>query len=82
MTREVTERDFRMPEFADAKVEDYEIREGDGKVVRKDRWKTGIMRIRSALGDNRREFEIDDVVNAVRALTTGIEPPPDDDTDA
>ena len=79
MSREVTERDVRMPEFANAKVEDYEFREGDGKVVRKDRWQNGIMRIRSALGDNRREFEIDDIVNAVLALVGTIETPPDDE---
>ncbi|MEG0969430.1 MAG: hypothetical protein RSG92_29145, partial [Pseudomonas sp.] len=53
----VTERDFRMPEFRDAKPEDYEFR-GDGKIVRKDRWETGIYSIRYALGDRRREFEI------------------------
>ena len=37
------------------------------------------MRIRSALGDNRREFEIDDIVNAVLALVGTIETPPDDE---
>lgn len=48
--REVTERDIRMPEFRDANLEDLEFM-GDGKVVRKDRWETGIRKIRSALGD-------------------------------
>ena len=37
MTREVTEADFRMPEFKDAEPKDYEFR-ADGKIVRKDRW--------------------------------------------
>lgn len=67
MSREVTEEDFRMPEFRGAKVEDYEFR-ADGKIVRKDRWETGIHRIREALGDDRREFEIDDLVSAVEAM--------------
>jgi hypothetical protein len=65
--REVTERDIRMPEFRDSKLEDLEFRD-DGKVVRKDRWQTGLRRIREALGDHRREFEIDDIVQAVEAL--------------
>ncbi|MCD7096956.1 hypothetical protein [Stenotrophomonas sp. MMGLT7] len=66
--REVTERDFRMPEFRDADPADYEFR-GDGKIVRKDRWETGIHQIRAALGDRvRPEFEIDEVVEAVRTI--------------
>jgi len=67
MAREVTERDLRRPEFYDAKLEDYEFRE-DGAIVRKDRWLTAIHKIRSILGDRRREFEIDDVIRAVDAL--------------
>ncbi|MGL4265160.1 MAG: hypothetical protein ACRCTX_26350 [Afipia sp.] len=72
----VTERDLRMPEFRHLNAEDlddYEFRE-DGKIVRKDRWENAIRRIRSALGDPRREFEIDEVVSAVRALVASIEP--------
>lgn len=76
--REVTERDIRMPEFRDAKLEDLEFR-ADGKIVRKDRWETGIHNIKSALGDSRREFEIDDVVQAVRALVAAIPMQPDED---
>ena len=49
--REVTERDFRMPEFRDAKPEDYEFR-ANGKIV----------------GIDGREFEIDEVIAAVRKL--------------
>lgn len=67
MSRSVTERDFRMPEFRDAKIEDYEIR-ADGKVVRKDRWETGIHQIKGIVGSSRGEFEISDVVDAVRKL--------------
>jgi hypothetical protein len=78
--REVTERDFRMPEFRDADPKDYEFRE-DGKIVRKDRWETGIRRIRSALGDHRREFEIDDVIQAVKALIAAVPPRSDEECD-
>lgn len=76
--REVTERDFRRPEFRDADPKDYEFRP-DGKVVRKDRWENGIHSIRCALGDYRREFEIDDVVSAVRAMAAIFEPQPDEE---
>lgn len=81
MAREVTERDFRKPEFYDAKPEDYEFR-SDGAVVRKDRWENGIHRIRQALGDRRREFEIDDIVKAVFALVSTIPEPPEEDEPA
>lgn len=77
---EVTERDIRMPEFRDARLEDLEFR-NDGKIVRKDRWETGIHRIRCALGDHRREFEIDDVVQAVEAMVATFPVPPDEDSD-
>lgn len=63
MSREVTEQDFRMPEFRDAKVEDYEFRSSDQKLVRKDRWQTGIHRLSAALGW--RSYEIDEVVDEV-----------------
>jgi 5'-3' exonuclease len=67
MPREVTEKDFRLPEYRDAQPGDYEFRP-DGKLVRKDRWETGITSIVSALGLNVREFEIDDVVATVAQL--------------
>ncbi|WP_256660982.1 hypothetical protein [Pseudomonas sp. DY-1] len=76
--REVTERDFRMPEFRDAKPEDYEFRD-DGKVVRKDRWETGIRQIVSLLGNSRAKFEIPNVVEAVRKLVIDwYSPDPDE----
>ncbi|RAS18925.1 hypothetical protein DFO50_10281 [Microvirgula sp. AG722] len=78
--RAVTERDIRLPEFRDAKLEDLELR-ADGKVVRKDRWEMGIHKIRSALGDTRREFEIDEIVCAVKALVATVPPSPDDETE-
>lgn len=67
MARVVTEADFRKPEFIGAKPEDYEFRE-DGALVRKDRWERGIHSIVRVLGMNGREFEIADVVEAVRQL--------------
>jgi hypothetical protein len=76
--RAVTEEDFRMPEFRGADPKDYEFRR-DEKVVRKDRWETGIHRIRSVLGDERQEFEIDDIVNAVAAMAATFPKPPDED---
>ena len=69
MPREVTERDFRAPEYRDAKVEDYEFR-SDGALVRKDRWEMAIHKIRDLCGlGGRREFEIPEVVEAVRAIS-------------
>lgn len=78
--RKVTERDFRMPEFRDENPDDYEFRP-DGKIVRKDRWERGIHSIRDALGDYRREFEITDIVEAVRALVATVPPPPENDVE-
>lgn len=70
--REVTERDFRIPELRDAKVEDYEFR-SDGKLVRKDRWVCAIGVIRHLVGVTGREFEIPDVVAAVRKMAGTVE---------
>ena len=81
MKRAVTERDFRMPEFRDAKPEDYEFRD-DGKVVRKDRWERAIGSIKYAMGDERREFEVEDVVKAVKALVATIPAPPDEEPES
>jgi hypothetical protein len=47
--------------------DEYEVRV-DGTRVRKDRWQVGIRRIVALLWGNRKEFEIDEVVAAVRAL--------------
>jgi hypothetical protein len=66
--RIVTEMDFRMPEFRDAKTEDYEFRD-DGKIVRKDRWERGIRSVAFALGFGRQEWEIEDVVERARELS-------------
>ena len=65
--RQVTEMDFRMPEFRDARVEDYEFR-ADGKLVRKDRWERAVASIRFLVGIDGREFEIEDIIGAVRKM--------------
>lgn len=72
--REVTEFDLRAPEFQrpDVKPEDYEFRD-DGKVVRKDRWEQGLRNVASIIGWSRREYEIPEVVEAVRGLSERIE---------
>ena len=44
LERKVTLEDFIMPEYRGKNPDDYEFR-GDGKIVRKDRWETGIHRI-------------------------------------
>ncbi|WP_311419613.1 hypothetical protein [Kingella denitrificans] len=71
-TRPAELNDFIIPEFRGKKISDYEVR-GDGKVVRKDRWETGIHCIRNLLVDaellpDSAEFEITDVVRAVEKL--------------
>jgi hypothetical protein len=71
MTRAVTERDFRMPEFKDAKAEDYEFR-ADGKLVRKDRWEKSMHKIVSVLGMNNRSFECCDVIFAIERLVNNL----------
>ena len=70
--RDVTERDFRMPEFRDADPADYEFR-NDGKIVRKDRWQTGIMNIASIVGGPRWEYEIHEVVARGPALVHTVD---------
>ena len=53
-------------EFRDADPADLEWRE-DGSLARRDRWERGIREIASIVGlDPRKDFEIDDVVAAVR----------------
>lgn len=50
LERKVTLEDFIMPEYRGKNPDDYEFR-GDGKIVRKDRWETGIHRIHTLLVD-------------------------------
>lgn len=70
--RPVNDRDFRLPEFRDARPEDYEFR-ADGKLVRKDRWETGLQSIRFLVGLDGREFEISAVVDRVKKLAESEE---------
>ena len=79
--REVTERDLRHPKFSEGEPSDYEFR-SDGAIVRKDRWEMTVHAIKSAVGDHRREFEVADVVAAVKALVAQIEGQPDPDEEA
>ncbi|KUO98020.1 hypothetical protein AR276_23830 [Stenotrophomonas maltophilia] len=71
MSREVTERDLRHPKYAQGEPSDYEFR-ADGKIVRKDRWEMAIHSIRYHLGDSRREFEVGDIVGAVKAMVASF----------
>jgi len=79
MGRPVTEQDFRMPQFRDAKPEDYERRD-DGFIVRKDRWETTVRAIASEFGVDAREgfecetllFWVEDFIE--RAKAAGVEP--------
>lgn len=77
--RKVTEQDFRRPEFINANPDDYEFRD-DGAIVRKDRWENAVRSIRNRLGDYRREFEVSDVVEAVKALVASIERPDEEES--
>jgi hypothetical protein len=65
--REVTERDFRAPEFREADPADYEFRD-DGAIVRKDRWERGIRSIRAIIDPGRGEFEIHELVATVERI--------------
>ncbi|OIH08616.1 hypothetical protein A7M79_07320 [Acinetobacter baumannii] len=73
MSKEVvTERDIRLPEFKDAKLEDLEF-DGSGKVVRKDRFETSMRKISGMLsGVNglgpRSPWTCEQVVEAVRMV--------------
>lgn len=67
MTRPVTEVDFRMPQYRDAKPEEYEFR-ADGALVRKDRWECAVKSICCLVGLDGFKFEIPDVIQAVRTL--------------
>ena len=84
MQRPGTEQDFRMPQFRDAKPEDYE-RRADGAIVRKDRWETTVRAIASHFGvDPRQGFECETLLVWVesfieRAAAAGVEPQYDDE---
>lgn len=69
----ITERDLRMPEFRDCTLEELERRE-DGSIARRDRWEQGIRQLAGIMGfDPRKQFEVADVVAAVKAMKTAVE---------
>jgi len=63
MLRSVTENDFRKDEFKNKNPEDYEFRD-DGAILRKDRWKMGMITIASIVKSG--DFEIEDIIEIVR----------------
>ena len=63
----MTEQDFRQPQFQNQQPEDFEFR-ADGAIVRKDRWERAVHSMRHLVGIGSREFEIEDIVEAVRKL--------------
>lgn len=71
--REVTEADFRMEKYRDARVEDYEFRP-DGALVRKDRWEMAVHSIRCLMELPARDFEIPEVVEAVERMVRKGQP--------
>lgn len=54
MSRPVTEADFRLPQFRDAKPEEYEF-DQLGHIVRKDRWEVTVRLIANLYGVNPHE---------------------------
>jgi len=83
--QEVTLQDFMYPEFRGKDPKDYEFRRGDRKIVRKDRWETGMMSIAFEItGNGRSSFEINNLVKTVEWLLDQIpdrEIPEDDGED-
>mgnify|MGYP003592382570 CR=1 FL=1 len=69
--RVVTLQDFIMPEFRGCDPNDYEFR-SDGKIVRKDRWETGIYAIQSELIDrglmHSDDFEIQEIIDVLKQV--------------
>lgn len=62
-------RALNMARAACSSADEFEVR-ADGKRVRRDRWEVGIRRCVSILFGDRYEFEIDEVVEAVRTMAT------------
>lgn len=76
MLRPVTENDFRKDEFKNKNPEDYEFRD-DGAILRKDRWKMGMITIASIVKSG--DFEIEDIIEIVRKHKTHYNKDFDDD---
>jgi len=64
---EPADRYIELPDGVMGLASDYERRD-DGKLVRRDRWKTGFGNIVTILKGSRSEYEIADIVEMVRAL--------------
>ena len=62
----ITEDDFRLDEFKGKNPKDYEFRESDNKIVRKDRFEIGMHRLAQVLG--RGVFEIDEITRMIAVL--------------
>ncbi|WP_375184050.1 hypothetical protein [Aquabacterium sp.] len=72
MSREVTEKDLRMPEYRCVEPHELEFRD-DGKIVRKDRWEMGMHQIASLVGFSvRGGYEIPDVIAKVAELVDAV----------
>ena len=67
MSREVTERDLRAAEYRDGKPDKYEFR-SDGKVVRKDRFQSGMRDIAAIVFGCGHDYEITDVIKSIHSL--------------
>jgi hypothetical protein len=67
MSREVTEKDLRAPEYRQGEPSEYEFRD-DGKIVRKDRFEQGMRDISAILFGPRHQYEIPEVVGEVHRL--------------
>ncbi len=68
MSRPVTERDFRLPEFRDASPRDYEFNE-HGELVRKDRWEQALKTAARHLEVDVAQCGVEGVVEAIAKLT-------------
>lgn len=68
MSKPVTERDFRKPEYLDANPEDYEF-DSSGNIVRKDRWETAVKRIAKAFNLSVNDSNFNETVDAVIAAS-------------
>jgi hypothetical protein len=67
----LTGYNFRSPEFKGARPEEFEFRDFDGKVVRKDRWEMAFRTIASEISSGSQEWEISDIVMDVRVMRFG-----------
>jgi len=67
MSREVMERDLRAPEYREGKPDEYEFR-GDGKIVRRDRFQSGMRDIAAIVFGSGHDYEIAEVIKAVHRL--------------